>query len=564
MRLYKHLKSLPKLPPKPTLEWVALFLFVVVAVQVFYPEDRALPFAQIDHWKVGTKTFEELSNELTRVSTNLNVPVKVAGKTDFVPLAETGVDIDVHRTVVESLRYPWWQRVIPFSSVYRMQQHKDVVLRIDNERMAEFVKATSTACRTEPRSGNITLEGETVKLVPAVWGTECPEEEIIRALTTMKPLSGTFAIPQKSIAPKYSDVALMPLLTQAQSAVNVPLKIRLGTEVVTVPKTTLASWVDLTPVDGEQRLIFRADAIEVYLQSIEQKNYIAPSATQVTTEDGVEISRIPGKPGRGIDLEKTSAAVVESLTTNNTKIIHAATKTLPSTAVQINRTYGKASHGLELLLRDIAAEKGNYGIAVREITGAGRVASANGDKRYITASTYKLFVAYSVLKSVENGSLHWGDGFLDGRTVQQCFNDMIIKSDNPCAKAFSNRFGWANITTQMRGFGLGSTYVGSPNNLSTANDEALFLEKIERGEIVGGNNRDRLLEAMRTQVYRKGIPTGTKVTVADKVGFLDGLLHDAAIVYGPKSTYVVVILTDGSSWGNIADAAARIHAYLQN
>jgi hypothetical protein len=41
--------------------------------------------------------------------------------------------------------------------------------------------------------------------------------------------------------------------------------------------------------------------------------------------------------------------------------------------------------------------------------------------------------------------------------------------------------------------------------------------------------------------------------VADKVGFMDGLLHDAAIVYGPNGTYVLAVMTDGSSWATIAD-----------
>ena len=46
--------------------------------------------------------------------------------------------------------------------------------------------------------------------------------------------------------------------------------------------------------------------------------------------------------------------------------------------------------------------------------------------------------------------------------------------------------------------------------------------------------------------------------MADKVGFLDGLLHDAAIVYSPSGTYVLVIMTDGSSWAEIAALTRKI------
>jgi beta-lactamase class A len=63
---------------------------------------------------------------------------------------------------------------------------------------------------------------------------------------------------------------------------------------------------------------------------------------------------------------------------------------------------------------------------------------------------------------------------------------------------------------------------------------------------------------MKANVYRKGIPAGVQGTVADKVGFMNGLLHDAAIVYSPKGTYVIAVMTDGSSWATIADLARQI------
>ena len=65
----------------------------------------------------------------------------------------------------------------------------------------------------------------------------------------------------------------------------------------------------------------------------------------------------------------------------------------------------------------------------------------------------------------------------------------------------------------------------------------------------------------KANVYRKGIPAGTNGTVANKVGFLNGLLHDAAIVYGSNSKYVLAIMTDGSSWNNIAELTKRIEQF---
>jgi beta-lactamase class A len=65
---------------------------------------------------------------------------------------------------------------------------------------------------------------------------------------------------------------------------------------------------------------------------------------------------------------------------------------------------------------------------------------------------------------------------------------------------------------------------------------------------------------MKRNIYRQGIPKGINATVANKVGFLDGLLHDAAIVYASTGPYVLVIMTDGSSWANIAELTRQIEA----
>jgi len=69
-----------------------------------------------------------------------------------------------------------------------------------------------------------------------------------------------------------------------------------------------------------------------------------------------------------------------------------------------------------------------------------------------------------------------------------------------------------------------------------------------------------LIDAMKRNVYRQGIPKGVSSVVADKVGFMDALLHDAAIVYGPTGPYTLVIMTNGSSWANIAELTRQIEA----
>ena len=98
----------------------------------------------------------------------------------------------------------------------------------------------------------------------------------------------------------------------------------------------------------------------------------------------------------------------------------------------------------------------------------------------------------------------------------------------------------------------------SDNIYSTPNDLTLMLGMIATGQNFSSANQQRLIAAMKGNVYRSGIPAGVNGTVADKVGFMDGLLHDAAIVYGPNGTYALTIMTNGSSWATIADLAKQI------
>ena len=147
-----------------------------------------------------------------------------------------------------------------------------------------------------------------------------------------------------------------------------------------------------------------------------------------------------------------------------------------------------------------------------------------------------------------------------GRNLEQCFDDMVVQSDNACPEAIISRIGRAQIQADVQELGMKGTDFRNVNGLqSTANDLAQFTAMLEARQLpISRASQDKLIAAMRRNVYRQGIPAGSSGTVADKVGFLDGLLHDAAIVYSPSGTYVLVIMTDGSSWAEIAALTRKI------
>src|SRR5699024_7613119 len=64
-----------------------------------------------------------------------------------------------------------------------------------------------------------------------------------------------------------------------------------------------------------------------------------------------------------------------------------------------------------------AAHPGSITISLQELTGAQRSASVGGRTAQVTASTYKLYVAYSLIRQVESGALDWSDSVSGGRDL---------------------------------------------------------------------------------------------------------------------------------------------------
>ena len=196
----------------------------------------------------------------------------------------------------------------------------------------------------------------------------------------------------------------------------------------------------------------------------------------------------------------------------------------------------------------------------------GTLVDIDSSQVFASASTYKLFVAHSMVTAVELGEMTW-DSPLNGMTLQQCLTTMIVDSDNECPKAWlmrDNGAGYDKVTQQANALGAKNTTLHYLDVRTTSADLALILTKLYRGEIWNDDDRDMVIGLMKRQQYRSGIPAGIggNGTVADKVGFRDSYLHDAGIVYSGKGDYAFVIMTSGSSWTAIANASAALYQLL--
>lgn len=541
---------------------LGVFVVLMIVCQLAYPSSRTLPGVKVSGESIGGKSLVDAQKVLDKDYEKASLSIKTEDKTFTRPLEEVGVSMETKTSVKEAARYPVWQRFIPFSSFFIMaNRHVPLQVSFDDDRLKYFAQEVNKDGFVQSVNASVAINGSKVVLVPSKPSKEYPVAEVMAAVhkARISPQTTVQLVAKEKAAERTND-EVRGLLTEAQKAVDTPLTLSVQGAKTTVDKTTIASWLDFRedPATMKLHLALKQDVVTKYLDTAQKKVYKAPGTTVVRLVDGVEVGRTPGAPGRGVDVPRTITLIDETLRKGQSATLEIPLVELPP-KITYTRSYSQTEAGLRALLADLSSK--GFGISVREIGGSGRKGSTNGDKAFTAASTYKLFVAYAVFKEIEAGRMSWGDS-ISGKSAGECFDIMIVRSDNPCAKAFGERLGWQNIENQMRGLGLGSTRLNTGNMSTTANDLTLFLTKLQEGSLLNANDQGKLLDLMKRQIYRSGIPAGTGLTTANKPGFIDSVIHDAGIVYGPKGPYALTIMTSNSSWSAIADVAKQINAYL--
>ncbi|MDX1614141.1 MAG: serine hydrolase [Candidatus Promineifilaceae bacterium] len=136
---------------------------------------------------------------------------------------------------------------------------------------------------------------------------------------------------------------------------------------------------------------------------------------------------------------------------------------------------------------------------------------------------------------------------------------MIVVSDNSAANLLIDALGGLrelDASMKRRGFeqsrlrrylGDESARQRGQDNVMTAADVALVLERIALGEGLPPNVTDHLLSLLMGQQLCAKLPANLPLntTIAHKTGELPGIEHDAGILYhGPAATIVVVMTSD--------------------
>ncbi len=257
---------------------------------------------------------------------------------------------------------------------------------------------------------------------------------------------------------------------------------------------------------------------------------------------GVVVSRLNAQSS---SIPHRSSAVSTPLSTAST-VTSALT---PSTTAQ-TQAIQSAINGLSTRTRTPA------GITVINLK-TGVITATNADYQFISASLYKLFVAEAIYRGIDGGSIHPNATVgQTGMSVTNCLKLMITISDNNCGIDMGSMVGWERQNEHLHQAGYVNTILSKVGAQQTsAHDVGLLLQRLYAGSLVSPTSNAAFLDLLKQQKINNRLPGGLPqgASIAHKTGDLDGLVHDAGIVFSPSGDYVIAALS--GPWTQPASAA---------
>lgn len=554
---------------KTLLIGLAVIAGVSIASQVVYPHGQAVPFARVAGQTVGGQDQSQITLAIQETFDEAEIELFAGDDAAVVEnLTSLGATVEADSMAAHLVAYPWLYRLLPLSIVWYQPQLDRYRLEFDEERLSQMSQQYARDLSVEPTDAGLAIDGDELVVTAAQPGAEATKEAIIQAVKTARYGWGQtrVEVPTREVEPKVSDAAVASVKQDAEAALEQQITIVIPDhDTVQATRSDVASWLRVDKDEaGAPRLGVSDDAVNKYLGKIRSSTATKPTKTVVTTVDGRETGRDKGKDGRGVAIKPLREGISRILMTPQTVTTTALTAQMEPIAspVEYKRSYTSSQAGLTAYVRDVTAE-GNIQVAVRQLEGPKWSAYGRADQSLASASTYKPMLMLRVLDDISDKKRKWDDK-IGGETLSECFERMIVNSANECAETLIQDYGVTPLTKYLHDKGLskGTGFTFSHVTQTTARDLAQLMTGIENGSLLTKQHRDMMLEKMSRQIFRQGIPAGTSAPVYDKVGFLWDFLHDAAIVRHPKGTYVLIVMTEGESWGEIAAITRQIERIL--
>lgn len=547
------------------LYWVAFLMYaLVVSLQLLYPVDRAVPFARVGSESVGFARYDEIVVKINDYFVDAQAKIRVDESRYIVSkVREIGGQTDSDSVATRVTEYPLWARMVPFSFVALRPHVVSTPVQFDQARLEAASAQYAAILTTPPRNAGLEIRDGQLMMTPDRPGSVVTAEDVQHELFSARYglVYTVVTIPHEEVHAERPMSYFEDTAAQAQRFIELPITISVEQELIRPTAEQKASWLSIGERDGAAVLELESEAIDAYLSDI-QSRYTTPAGqTQVTRVDGQEIERQEGAAGQTIDTATLKERIRTMLESGEYQPLAAQFVPVSPTVV-INKRYTASQQGLQAYLDDQAAAR-NVWISVTQIGGNGWVAGARDTQTTVSASTYKLFVALTLFDRMERGEITWDTPILDTST-RGCFERMIVASTNACAEEWIRQFGRSGINDFIwsKGFSRGTDFNNPIANHTTASDLARYFRGLQEGWLMSGWAREYLLAALQRHSYTRGIPSGSEGSVHNKVGFLWDYSNDSAIVYHPRGTYAIAVMTKGLSFYAIADITREVEAIM--
>ncbi len=235
--------------------------------------------------------------------------------------------------------------------------------------------------------------------------------------------------------------------------------------------------------------------------------------------------------------------------------------------VSPNATFTSESSLGRVVQNAMSGAKGRYGIFIKNFKTEEEY-FVNEHQAFEPGSLYKLWVMATTFQKIKDGNLK-EDEILgediptlnnlfnidpedaeqqDGRielTVSSALNQMITISHNYAALLLTEKIGNSSITKFLVENGFKESKIGQPPD-TTVSDIATFFDKLYKGEIIGIDYSQKMLELLKRQQLNDGLPNylPDQTAVAHKTGDIGWFKHDGGIIYSPKGDYLVVVMSE--------------------
>lgn len=552
---------------------VAVIFGLVFAVQIFVPSSRMMPRTYIGNERSGFIQVDVYTEQLA--SKSKTISISFDDELETYSADEVGISTDIEATKKQIPTISLKDKLIPLMPHYKLLKKHVVepVIKRDSEVIQSFAAKVSQQKSVPSVNASAQIRDGKFDIGDDKPGRIYTTEAISTLLNSANPFNAEeLTLSAEKTTAEITKSDLEPIAEEYDKRTSQKLTVAYGSTSKTIEPEELKKWFEVAKADdGKFTLRLNDTVVGGAIQAWSKEYNIAPGITQVSYYDDVEVSRKSGAAGRALNEAEVKKQLQAWFDEPKDEAVPLASTTLAPTVVA-TRTYSRSSAQLQSQIDAwIASHSGKYQVAIRELNGRGREASRNVSQQTVMASTYKTFLAYVAYKQNESGALNMGTQISGGKNVEQCIEVMIVNSDNDCAVKLGWHIGWAKADQIIAAAGFEGVLLNNydqngklkGDKLVNAREQAKFLAQLAGGSLINQQHTNSLISYMKRQIYRDGIPAGSRGSVvADKVGFLDSYIHDVGIVYGPKSTYALVIMSEGSSWANIKNLSQAIYDFM--